>query len=110
MTAAAPISAQQVSWWSVYAWAQKYLDHVGSYPWPGTPAWCLLPDDSREKWAAILDFAQHHALRVEVAQQAQADAGTAISQATNWSAVARSNLRHANAVASGAYIPARRPA
>ncbi|MGH3633946.1 MAG: DUF2742 domain-containing protein [Mycobacterium sp.] len=81
--------ARQVSWWSVHEWVRRYLDTAGDYPMAGTPAWCLLPDDAREKWAALLDFAQHHALRVETTQQAQADASKQIAAAADWSAVAR---------------------
>jgi hypothetical protein len=82
-------ASQQVSFWAVHQWVQKFLDTAGAYPWPGTPAWCLLPDDSREKWAGLLDFAQHHALRVETAQQAQAEASKAVASAADWPKVAR---------------------
>lgn len=81
--------SQQVSWWSVHQFVQKYLVTAGDYPWPGTPAWCLLPDDSREKWAGLLDFAQHHALRVETAQEARAEASKAVAGSVDWPKVAR---------------------
>ena len=61
------IQSQQVSFWSVHEFVQKYLDTAGHYPMAGTPAWCELADGDRRKWAALLDFAQHHALRVETA-------------------------------------------
>jgi hypothetical protein len=82
-------ASQQVSFYEVHQWVQKCLDTAGDYPWPGTPAWCLLPDDSPEKWAGLLDFAQHHALRVETAQQAQAEASKAVASAVDWPKVAR---------------------
>jgi hypothetical protein len=82
-------ASQQVDWWSVHQWVEKFLDTAGDYPWPGTPEWCLLPDDSREKWAGVLDFAQHHALRVETAQQARAEASKAVAGAADWPKVAR---------------------
>jgi hypothetical protein len=83
------VTSQQVDWWSVHQWVQRYLNAVGPYPWPGTPAWCLLPDDSREKWAGMLDFAQHHALRVEAAQQARTEASKSVASAADWPKVAR---------------------
>jgi hypothetical protein len=82
-------ASQQVSWWALHEWVQPFLDTAGDPPWPGSPAWCLLPDDSREKWAGLLDFAQHHALRVEAAQAAQADAASEISASADWAAVSR---------------------
>jgi len=39
--------------------------------------------------AALLDAAQHWALRVETCQEAQADASRAVSVALDWSALAR---------------------
>ncbi|MEB3062475.1 DUF2742 domain-containing protein [[Mycobacterium] zoologicum] len=82
-------ASQQVSFWEVHTWVQRYLDVVGDYPTCGTPSWCLLPDDSREKWAALLDFAQHHALRVETAQEQRAETAKAIASAVDWPAIAR---------------------
>ncbi|WP_085107861.1 DUF2742 domain-containing protein [Mycolicibacillus trivialis] len=82
------IASRQLSWWSVHEWVQPFLDAAGDYPWPGTPAWCELADDDRRKWAGLLDFAQHHALRVDTAQQAHADASGAIAASTNWAMVA----------------------
>jgi hypothetical protein len=68
---------------------QRYLDTAGHYPMAGTPAWCELADGDRRKWAAVLDFAQHHALRVEIAQEADAQAANDVSSAADWSAISR---------------------
>jgi hypothetical protein len=73
----------------------------------GTPAWCLLADGDPVKLAAIYDAAQHWILRVETCQVAECEASHDVSAAIDWSTVARERLRHANAVASGAYIPRR---
>ncbi|WP_082980783.1 DUF2742 domain-containing protein [Mycolicibacter heraklionensis] len=78
-----------MNWWSVHQWVQPFLDTVGDYPAPGTPAWSRLPDDSRAKWAGLLDFARHHALRVETAQLAQAEAAKSIAASADWTHVAR---------------------
>lgn len=80
-------SSQQVSFWEVHTWVQNYLDTVSDYPMCGTPAWCRLPDDSPLKLAAALDAA--HALRMECAQEAMAEASRAIAASTDWAAVGR---------------------
>ena len=61
----------------------------------GTPAWCALGDDDPAKLAALLDAAQHHALRVENCQQAKCEASREISAAADWPAIAR-ELRDIN--------------
>src|SRR5690625_7230836 len=65
------VQSRQVDWLTVHEWVRPRLDAAGKYPWPGTPAWVELADDDRRKWAGLLDFAQHHALRVEVAQRSE---------------------------------------
>lgn len=82
-------NSRQVSFWDVHEWAQRFMDAAGDYPMCGTPSWCLLPDDSRAKWASALDFAQHHALRVETAQEALAEASKAVAASADWPQVAR---------------------
>jgi Protein of unknown function (DUF2742) len=77
-----------VSWSSVHEHVAPMLEQVGSWPMVGTPAWCALPDDDPAKWAALLDAAQHWALRVETCQEARAEASHAISAAVDWSDVA----------------------
>ena len=83
------IESQQVSWWSVHEFVQKYLDTAGHYPPPRTPAWCELADGDRRKWAALLDAAQHHALRVETAQEQHAQASHDVSAAADGSGISR---------------------
>ena len=81
--------SQQVSWWSVHEFVTARLRHIEYWPLIGTPAWCELSDDDPVQQAAILDAAQHWALRVETNQQAQAAAAKAIAGAADWPAVAR---------------------
>jgi hypothetical protein len=83
------MTSQQVSWWSVHEFVTPTLQRVGSWPMAGTPAWCSLADDDPQKWAALLDAAQHWALRVDTCQEARCQAGEAISAAADWSAIAR---------------------
>ena len=100
------VSSQQVSWLSTHEFLQAALAqaNVGPIPWAGTPAWCELVDGDPRKLLALAIAGEHHVLRVEVAQVAECEASHAISAALDWLAVARENLRHANAGASGVYI------
>jgi hypothetical protein len=81
--------SQQVNWWSVYELVTPVIDEVGDFPLLGTPPWCSLADTDPAKWAALLDAAMHHALRVELNQEARAEASKAVSAAVDWSAVGR---------------------
>jgi hypothetical protein len=77
-----------VSWWSVHEFVAPLLDQVGGWPTVDTPAWCVLGDDDPVKLAALLDAAQHWALRVETCQQAKCAASREISAAADWAAIA----------------------
>lgn len=59
------------------------------FPMLGTPAWCALPDDDPAKLAAVLDGGQHHALRVELHQEARAEASKAVAGAADWRGIAQ---------------------
>jgi Protein of unknown function (DUF2742) len=85
----APIYSQQVNWWQVHSFVAPLLAAVDSWPSPGSVPWCELSDDDPVKWAALLDAAQHWALRLETCQQARCDASREVSDAVDWSAVAR---------------------
>lgn len=86
--------SQQVSFWAVHEFVSAALKGVTSWPMAGTPAWCNLPDDDPQKWAAVFDAGQHHALRLELNQEARAEASRAISAATDWSRIARGVQQH----------------
>ena len=83
-----------MSWWSVHEHVSPVLEQVGSYPMAGSPAWCALPDDDPRKLAALLDAAQHWALRLETCQQAQCEASRAISAAADWGNIGRQIQGH----------------
>lgn len=83
------LDSQQVSWWSVHEFVTEALKQVGGWPLLGTPAWCSLSNDDPRKWAAVIDGGQHHALRVELGQEARAEASRAISAAADWLAIAQ---------------------
>jgi Protein of unknown function (DUF2742) len=83
------IECQQVSFWSVHEFISPVLARVGSWPMAGTPEWAALGGDDPRKLAALLDAAQHWALRVETCQEAQCQASRDVSAAADWSAVGR---------------------
>jgi hypothetical protein len=99
--------SRQVDWWSVHEFVEPYLRAAGGYPMAGTVAWQLLSDTDPAKWAALLDAAQHHVLRVDTCQEQLAEASQNISRAADWGAVTRWNRSRAEATASGTYIPRR---
>jgi hypothetical protein len=94
------VTSQQVSWWSVHEFVGAVLDQANSWPMLGTPAWCSLAHDDPRKWAALLDGAQHHALRLELNQEARAEAAKAVSRAADWPQIAREIQRLNNFRAS----------
>jgi hypothetical protein len=90
----AGIESRQVAWWPVHEFvAARIGDVIKSCPLLGTPAWCDLADDDPRKIAAVLDAAQHWALRLDVHQQQLAEASRDVSGAADWSAIAVQKLR-----------------
>lgn len=83
------IASQQVSWFSVHEFVAPLLNQVNDWPTLGTPVWCSLIHEDPRKWCALLDGAQHWALRLETCQEARADASRAISGAIDWPALSR---------------------
>lgn len=87
------VASRQVSWWEVHEFVEAVLRQVNNWPMAGTPAWSSLAHDDPRKWAALLDAAQHHALRIEVAQHNRADASRAISASADWSSIGSESRR-----------------
>jgi hypothetical protein len=81
--------SQQVSFAEALAFLERVAPDRDPSLWPGTPSWCDLDDSDPRKLLALAQFGVHHALRVEVAQQARADASRAVSASADWPAVAR---------------------
>jgi hypothetical protein len=88
------IASQQVSWWSVHEFVAALLDQANGWPMLGTPAWCSKANDDPQKWAALLDAAQHWALRLESCQEAECQASRDISAAADWSGIAQKIRQH----------------
>ncbi|MBZ4620986.1 DUF2742 domain-containing protein [Mycobacterium avium subsp. hominissuis] len=90
------MASRTVDWWSVHLHVLPLLKEVESWPMVGTLPWQDLHFDDPAKLAAIYDAAQHHALRIDCAQEALAQAAQTISAAADWPAIARSiSRRHA---------------
>jgi len=87
-------AAQQVSWWDTHVFISKLTAHLNLPP-AGTPEWCAMADGDPRKLLALAVAGEHHVLRVEVAQEAHAEASKAISCAVDWSKVAR-EIQHRN--------------
>ena len=83
------MSSQQVSWWDVHEFVDPILTQLGSWPMAGSPGWCALNDDDPVKVAALLDAAQHWALRLETNQQVLCEASRQVADAVDWSAMAQ---------------------
>lgn len=83
------IDSQQVSWLTVHRFVSSVLNQVNGWPTLGTPAWCSLAHDDPRKWAALLDAAQHHALRIELAQEARAEVSKAVAASAEWPKIAQ---------------------
>ncbi len=93
-------ASRTVDWWSVCMYVEPKLQEVGSWPLAGTLTWQQLTDDHPAKIASLYDAARHHALRVEAAQAALAEASRDISESADWPQLSRA-IRHR----CGVYIP-----
>lgn len=99
-----PVTSQAVSWWSVHKFVAAVLNQCSDWPTLGTPAWCSLSHEDPRKWAALLDGAQHHALRLELNQEARAEVSRAISGAVDWPQLGREMNRRAGFYASRPWL------
>ncbi|SHU31130.1 DUF2742 domain-containing protein [Mycobacteroides abscessus] len=81
-------TSRQVAWWEVHEFVQPHIEAAGPFPVVGTVAWQLLSATEPGKWAALLDAAQHYALRLDIEQEAAIEAGQAISRSQDWGSVA----------------------
>lgn len=101
-----PVGSQQVDWWAVHLFCRNALGRIlqvdsdtaaaliAAGPIAGTPQWSALPDDDPMELAAVVAYSPHHALRINSAQAAMADAGSAISTAADWGAVGQRIREH----------------
>ncbi len=81
-------TSRQVAWLTVHEFVQPHIEAAGPFPVVGTVAWQLLSGTDPAKWAAVLDAAQHYALRLDIEQETAIAAAQAISQSQDWGSVA----------------------
>lgn len=93
-------ASRQVDWWSVHEFVEPLLAQVGCWPMAGSVIWRQLDSTDPAKWAALLDAARHHSLRVDTAQAALAEASHDVAAAADWPHIARTIRRR-----FGVYIP-----
>lgn len=93
--AGTPASAsQEVSWWATHQFISALVAQANTaLPWAGTPAWRDLDDADPRKLLSLALAGEHWVLRVEIGQDAIADAGQQISAAEDWSQTARAVQR-----------------
>lgn len=100
------MSSRQVSWWPCHEFIAAVVAqaNVGPIPLAGTPAWLTLADDDPRKLLALAQAGEHHVLRLDLAQEAAAEASKTIAAAEDWPSVARCIRRGRGP----AYIPRRK--
>ncbi len=96
--------SRMVAWWPVHEFIAAAVAGVDDLPTAGTPAWCVLADGDPRKLLAVAVAGEHHALRMEIAQEARAEASKAIAAAVDWPAAAREVQQLDAARRSGARI------
>lgn len=95
------MNSNQVCWTTVLAFVQRRGINPATVLTAGTPAWNDLDDQHPDKLAAVLAAGVHHALQLDIAQEAAAEASKAIARSEDWPAVARC----IRAGRGAAYIP-----
>lgn len=97
-------ASRAVSWWPVHEFLAAILVQANDLPQAGTPAWCALGDGDPRKLLALAAAGEHHVLRVEIAQEAQAEAAKIVAASADWHALARAVRQRDLARRSGAFI------
>jgi hypothetical protein len=103
-----PVESRSVSWWPVHEFLAAVLAQANEAPpMAGTPAWRALADSDPAKLLALAVAGEHHVLRMEIGQEALADASKAIAAVADWPAISREVRQRAEARRSGARIERR---
>jgi hypothetical protein len=83
------ITSRSVAWWPTHEFITALVAQYNDLPEAGTPRWCALSDTDPRKLIALAAAGEHHVLRMEIAQEARAEASKAIAAAADWPVVAR---------------------
>lgn len=97
------MTSRQVCWTAVLAFVERRGINPTTVLTAGTPQWCQLDDGHPDKLAAVLVAGVHHALRLDLAQEAAADASKDLAVSEDWPAIARC-IRTGRGIA---YVPRR---
>lgn len=81
--------SRSVAWWPVHEFITAFVAQANTPPVAGTPAWCALDDADPGKLLALAAAGEHWVLRMEIAQEARAEASKAVAASTDWRRVAR---------------------
>lgn len=104
------VESRSVTWWPVHEFMAALIVQANDLPVAGTPAWCLLGDGDPRKLLAVAAAGEHHVLRVEMAQEARAEASKSVASAADWRGVAREIQQRQDARQSGLRIERKAPA
>lgn len=83
------VASRQVAWVAVLEFVQRLGIDPTTVITAGTPAWRQLDDEDPDKLAAVLAAGVHHALRMDLAQEALAEASREIASAAPWGELGR---------------------
>lgn len=88
---AGPPASQEVSWWATHVFIEAAVAQANAGPLPvaGTPAWSALADGDPRKLLSLAVAGEHHALRLQLGQEARDQAAEDVRGGENWTEVAR---------------------
>lgn len=104
LTGAGSPASRQVSWFEVYAFAERLAANHGAaldhHLIAGTPRWCGMPDDDARKLLALVLGGVREALAHDAEQEQRAQASHDVAAGTDVDSIVRGIRRRA----SSAYI------
>lgn len=85
--------SREVSWWPVHEFVAALVAQLDEpLPTAGTPTWCALSGGDPRKLLAVAIAGEHHVLRCELDQIAQAEASKNVAAALDWGRTAHRAL------------------
>lgn len=80
--------SRAVAWWPCHEFIRALVARYNDLPVAGTPSWCGMDDGDPRKLIALAAAGEHQVLRMEIAQEARAEASKAIAGAADWRQIA----------------------
>lgn len=86
-----PPASSEVNWWAAHLFIEAAVAQANCGPLPcaGTPAWAALADGDPRKLLALAIAGEHHVLRLQLGQEARAQAAEDIWAGEDWRQVAQ---------------------